>query len=277
MPRTAPAATTVCVIPEVRRSDGSVDILLPERNMTTLHATELSPALTAFSERVKDGQLASAALQAVYYALGGHIPREHLRSVHDWVAQQPLRNSAAVFCDGETIVYFYTIPREFHQFWAELNKSFDPKCEAAGATLGPRERRPSRLHWAKLLVDGDDVFTPSTRPQHRCTPSPDACAAGCRRSVCAFASGRASGASLVPTPSVMRALRHRRSCLLLAQPQRYPQRHLRVTFGEVEVRDYQPENHNLWHPQSQQQSQEQEQQQQQQQQPQQHHHHQQQQ
>ena len=251
MPRTAPAAKTVYVIPEVRRSDGSVDVLLPERNMTTEHATELSPVLTAFSGRVDGGQLASAAFRAIYNALGGYIARGHLRSVCDWVAQQPLRNSAAVFCDGETIFYFYPIPREFFLFWAELHKSFDPKHEVDAGILGPREQRPSRLHWAKLPVDGDDIFTQATTPQHRCTPSPAACAAGCRRSACAFASGRANSASLVPTPSVMRALLHRRRCLLLAQPQRHPQL-LRVTFGEVEVRDYRREYHDLWHPQSQQ-------------------------
>ena len=102
MPRTAPAATTVCVIPEVHRSDGSVDVLLPERNLpATPHATELSPTLTAFSGRVEGGELVKAAWLAVYNQLGGCIPEECVRSIHNSVAQQ-LRNSAAVFRDAET-------------------------------------------------------------------------------------------------------------------------------------------------------------------------------
>ena len=70
MPRTAPAATTVCVIPEVHRSDGSVDVLLPERNLAAIqHATELSPTLTAFSERVEGGEFAKAAWLAAWLVL----------------------------------------------------------------------------------------------------------------------------------------------------------------------------------------------------------------
>ena len=138
MPRTAPAATTVCVIPEVHRSDGSVDVLLPERNLAaTLHATELSPKLTAFSGLVEGGELARAAWLAVYNQLGGCIPEEYVRSIHNSVAQQ-LRNSAAVFSDRGTVVLFYTIPRDLRGFWAELHKKFDPNREAAGANLGPR-------------------------------------------------------------------------------------------------------------------------------------------
>ena len=171
MPRTAPAATTVCVIPEVHRSDGSVDVLLPERNLAaTPHATELSPTLTAFSGRVEGGELVKSALRAVYNQLGGCIPEECVRSIHNSVAQQ-LRNSAGVFSDRGTVVLFYTIPRDLRVWWAELHKKFDPNHK-----LGPRERRTTKLHWAKLTVDGNQVFTPSTTPQHRCTPSPDACA-----------------------------------------------------------------------------------------------------
>ena len=200
MPRTAPAATTVCVIPEVHRSDGSVDVLLPERNLAaTLQATELVPKLTAFSGKVEGGELAAAAWLAVYNQLGGCIPEECVRSIHNSVAQQ-LRSSAEVFSDRGTVVLFYTIPRDLRVWWAELHKKFDPNHK-----LGPRERRPTKLHWAKLTVDGDQVFTPSTTPQHRCTPSPDACAAACRRSVCPFASRHSSGASLKPTPLLMMA------------------------------------------------------------------------
>ena len=222
-------ARAVFVVPVWHEDDGSAWALLSEQDMASprsvgpvcrnfkKHGTcrfddachyshvldKYEPALDALGGKRDEGEdCTKTVCREVFEESGRLIRDEYIKSLHDWIAAEPLDSANVYYAEeGKALFYYYPIPRNqtSTDFWLNLDKTFYRKF---GQTPPDRTRSPSHLHWVKL-VDPATATRGMPVVVHQCILG---CAARCGRDECAFKSR--ADKTLGVKEHVERALQH---------------------------------------------------------------------